>query len=351
MNCEKFRENLHGFLEDNLPEAVWKEAALHAEECGGCRGLSLSQNSAASDLKRLSALAVPEEFRSYFRPALRPPAPAAAPRIKIDAARLFKSAAAVLFLILALKAVFTVVPWIAGRIRSVFENPQVLQDAEPAALRELKTIARRLGVGDAGETAPSSDAPALKESIGKGIYMKPLHLHFAFADEPAKRDFVSFISEMHPDFSYQSPSFWVLSLTHAQLMAVLNAAKSSRYIKLEDTFLMDRDSLPEFQGTIRVSFYLDVPSEEEPLALSQHWHFSFMLPNRYNLLEKLQEMPVKLIYQAPELWIFEVPGSKMDGFVKAVKDYPGVKADFGKKKSEQPDSDDVVERVFIYLKE
>lgn len=324
------------YLEDILEETVRERAREHLEACPECRAAAGLKLSLGADLKRLNNLEPPDTLVLTFTHKVRKHV-----KSKINM-KTFATAAAVAFVLALL--LIPVAPKIGRWLHAAYLESEIIQQAEPEALRQLKAIARRLGA-DTGENR----AAQARMSLNKGVILKPLHLHMQFNSEEDRNGFVAEIYRTAPDISFRSPDFWVVSLRHDQLIFMLNLLKF-RKIKADGVLLADAELFPEFDGTVRVSFYLGVPVDPAALTFFQHWHLLFHLPNQFLLLEKLQELNIKLEYQAPEVWVFEAPASELKKMRETVRNFAGIKIDFGRE-ALLPDSGDIKTKVVIYLKD
>ncbi len=343
MNCGILENHLEDYLEDRIDESLRTEIRTHLYQCADCRTLSKTHPSTAVDFKKLNEIALPPAIETAVQKKLQPEWQKSEPRTAFTWGLLIPAAA--VFLALSFFAVSSL-----PRLRAWAENsglkPEVIEGAEPEALRQLKTIAERLGIKDfSGEN--SGNAP--RQALQKSVSLKPLHMHLLFNDEEAKQAFARGFDAMASDVSFRSPDFRVVSLNYEQLKALLDQIQA-RKIRTENLVIADSSMYPEFEGVVRVSLFLEVPSEPSTLALAQHWHLGFHIPNRYTLLDKLQELNVKLTYQTVELWVFDVPGSELKKMMETINVFPAVKADYGRE-AVLPDAASVKVQVVISLKD
>ncbi len=334
--CDEISRKIEGYLEDTIDETTRSTIRVHLVNCDTCREISKSSQSFAVDLKKLNAITPPPSIAENFKRSknklnngrkLEPVLRMAVPSTVVLAALV------ILIVVLA--------PKFGAWAKEALMQPQMLENVEPEALKQLKEIAYRLGIENPGQDTGQ------KEVVASGVSIKPLHLHLLFDSEEFKTAFVREFSGLQPDVSFRSADFWVVSLDHDKLAALLDLIKY-RKIRSDGKLIADSSLFPDFQGTIRVSLYLKLASDISSLALFQHWDFVFNLSNRFLLLDKIQELGIKTIYQSSEVWVMEIPGSKLKKVMEICRTFPGLHADFGKK-SVLPDTDEMTVQAAIYL--
>lgn len=355
MNCERCREISPAFFQQTLAEPLRFETCEHLSECPDCRKDAEAAGHWEVEFLQLNDLAVPAEWMGRWQsadvpemkgperrheetqktPALRP-APVSR---QAQNAWKFWLAGSLLFMMSA----FLVFKYLPQKNESRMKTPAV-SSLEPEAMRELNEIARRLGI----RLDPSGKPVYVPgKVIAPEVTIKPLHAHLKFSSEEEVAAFEKWVFSLRPAESFKTPSLWILSLDRMQLYAVSERIRN-RKIKFEGGFPAPTRA-PIFEGTMRVSFYIDRTFQPmETLLLFQHWHFFFELNNRFDVLERLKAGGVRMLYETPELWVFEIQASQLEEVMSRVNEFNGIKKQFVNL-DVLPDSGKVPIRISVYL--
>lgn len=351
MNCESCREVFTAYFDQTLTESLRFDTCEHLSECSGCRIEARANRKWEVEFLDLNNLAVPEDWmrRWTFSSAhvsvqepemLRP----SAKSVHAGAWK-FWAAGACLFLASTFM-VFKYAPNMKKNTPQAVTETRPLGEAESEAVRELNEIARRFGIKIGPDGQPVYVPGKVLQS---GIEIKPLHAHLKFSSEESVASFEKWIVSLNPEEIFNSASFWAVSFNRAQLLAFMEGAKK-RNIKLDEANFPSFSNVPIFDGQIRVTFVVERDFQtESALLLFQHWHFTFELHNRFELLEKLKREDLKVLYEAPEVWVLEIPASKLEGVMKVIDGMLGMKKEF-MRPEKLPDSGNFPVKISVYLK-
>lgn len=361
MNCESCREVFSSYFDQTLTESLRFDTCEHLLECADCRASARAKRKWEGEFLDLNNLAVPEDWLKRWTPsASRVPLPFSEREVfkapvknvqsynaRVSGAWKFWAAGACLFL----ASTFLVFKYFPAKTKEV---PKISAPApvsgqtaaeESEALRELNEIAKRFGIKLDADGQPVYVPGKVLES---GIEIKPLHAHLKFSSESSAASFEKWIYSLEPEEVFSSTPLWAVSFNRAQLLAFIEGVKA-RNIKLEGNFLQ-LSNVPIFDGQIRVSFVIEREFQaSKALRLFQHWHFMFELHNRFELLEKLKSSGVKMLYEAPEVWVFEIPASKLKGTMEIIDSTMGMKKELVHLEK-LPDSGNFPVKISVYLK-
>ncbi len=342
MNCSESTLNFRAFLEDSLEEKNWVEVREHLRECGDCRISLMSGDDLSVHLKKIRNIPLPQdvipavlrEQSSHLR---------SSPRPRRVGVKFLKPLGLVLAVVTAAGVLWTTLA--------------PLKKAQPAA--PVPAASGQAQPGLAGLAAPAAEessperVPAGERgsgagvALGKNVSLKPFHWHFIFENAEARGAFLQYLDTMGGEFSFRSPAAPVLSLSRPRILQLLEEARKRRVI-VRGSYV--NAGLPEFEGVVRVSFSMEVAGTQKAFTLTRHWHLTFALPNRFILLEKLKENGAQIVYESPEMWIFDVPGDKLEKVQDIARFVQGIKGDFGPELT-SPGHPGVKIRVSAYVEE
>lgn len=357
MNCESCSEVFSPYFDQTLTESLRFDTCEHLSECPDCRASARAKKKWEGEFLDLNELTVPEEWLNrWMAAAARVSVPAREVRRKETAlsrpvkqvhpgAWKFWAAGACLFM----ASTFLVFKYFPAKDKDVpkflVSPPAQVETAEPEALRELNEIARRIGIKLDPDGKPVYVPGRV---IEPGIEIKPLHAHLIFTSESSAASFEKWVVSLNPEEVFSSAPLWAVSLNRMQLLAFMQGIKA-RNIKFEGNF-PQLSNVPIFDGQVRVSFVIERDFQtKNALLLFQHWHFMFELHNRFELLEKIKAGGVKMLYEAPEVWVFEIPASKLKGVMETIDASIGMKKEFVDLEK-LPDSGNYPVKISVYLK-
>ncbi len=348
MNCGACREVLTAFFEQTLTEPLRFETCEHLSECPDCLRRAEESGQWEVEFLKLNHLTAPDDWMKHWQDAAgyseririrankpsKNPHPSEAWKFWVSGACLFLASTFIVFKYLPQK--YTQV--------SQVEKHKPPPELEPEALRELREIAVRLGI----KLDPAGKAVYVPgKVIAPGVELKPLHEHLMFSSEEDVVKFEKWVFSLKPDASFKTSSLWILTLNRGQLLTLMEGVKNWK-VKTEGSFSA-LSPVPIFGGQVRVSLYIDRTFQPgEALLLYQHWHFTFALTNRLDLFERLKSSGVKMLYESPELWVFETAASNLKEVMEVVGQCGGLKAD-NVNLERLPDSGKIPIRISVYL--
>lgn len=350
MNCEAFRQVMTALFEQTLAEPLRYEACSHLSECEVCRQAAEDAGNWEVEFLKLNELKAPEVWlkhwenmtrvsvvvRKYAKESAKVSYPNDAWKFWVAGACLFLASAIIVSKYLPQKY----------KAPAQTQTAPAPEKSDPQALRELNEIAKRFGIKMGPDGKPIY-VPA--KVIATGVQLKPLHAHLKFSSEADVAEFQKLVISLKPDENFNTPSLWVLSVNRLQLLTLLEGIKKQR-AQVEGEF-PNASKIPIFEGFVRISFYIDRTFQPvEALLLYQHWHFNFQLTNSLDLFERLKSQGVAMLYEAPEIWIFETPASNLKNVLDVVGQCSGLKTEF-MNPDRLPDSGKIPIRISVFVKE
>ena len=339
MNCDKASAWMHDFLEDMLDEPQREEIRAHLAGCASCHELSQSLGGFSTDLKLLNHWNVDFDLEQAVRTEIN----LYGKKKHLGISRRVKLLACAG--LLAAGVLFT---W-NGYFRLLSHYPKsqanlAAVSAEPPALSQLRAIASAMGVKEpSGNSTPSIVAPF----AGRQVSLKPFHGHLLFTTADQRDFFMQDLGEMSPDVSFQSSQFLVMNLTYQKLVRLMDIIVKDH---VETEGFGKQKNIPEFNATVRISLSLQwQASGGASQAFFQHWHLKFSIPNQYQLLDQLKQLDgARLLYETPELWIFEVKRPHFEKIQSVVKGFQGIQSSSGLDVPAPPLKDEPV-RIAVYI--
>lgn len=346
MKCEAALQACQLLSPETSNDSLWSEMHGHLSECLFCLEAAEMAGLQHCEFIKLNHLPVPEalsrlEVEEAVKVAQQPLLihERKISRLKLAAPQIFWISGAILF---AAGSFMVVRSFIHIKNEKAPVSAQA-SERNQKAYREIERIAKEVGVEFDEQGNPIKTGPVL----ASGVDIKPLYFHLKFQSESQAEVFKTKLASISGTPLFQSETLLTVMVTRAQILKSIPLIKE--HLKHSGEKLSVFSKLPIFDGRVRVSFYLDRQFQHsEAMLLYQHWYFYFQLTNRLQLYGRLKSIGVKMIYEMPEIWVFETPAHTLTEIKDSIKDTPGLNAE-GINLKTLPRSGNRLVRISVYL--
>ncbi|MBN1688228.1 MAG: hypothetical protein JW893_03935 [Candidatus Omnitrophica bacterium] len=343
MNCEEVKSKIYSFLEDSMAESLRQSVRDHLICCPQCRDYGESLQTLANDIGKLFQGDLPPAFVDTLRGEIeRHQEKRALVRTGL---RIGLSAAGLLLL---LYAVWAGVSQLSAKTKLEAEEVQraLRSKAAEGTLLELERMDAILKRSMGEETAKDRGSAHLPSVI----QLKPFHWDLVLKTESQREFLRNQISSLQGEMEYQSSPLLILHLEFSELKTLMNILAGFPSVNRTGPPLTP-SQLPESEKPIRVSLWMDTEEFSKSEILYQHWHFSFLMKNSFSFLNELKALGLRIVHEAPDLWVIELAGADWDLLQKLIENFPGlVVNDYTDQKLGDLDPNAMI-RVVIYIEE
>lgn len=202
-----------------------------------------------------------------------------------------------------------------------------------------------------GGSGAEGSASGGNHKVLANVQLRPLHWDLYFSDRSRLEGVVPHLRRT-PGIKvlYEDSGLLILNVNHESVSSLVSIMGDTGG-GFQGGGSVYSFNLPDFEGNFRISINLKFPQSRVSQPLAHHWHLNFQLPNRFVAKEAVRETGARFLYEAPELWVVQIPGRDFNQLKEVLRSTHGVEVDFGRDNVSADSYGKIPVTVSIYISE